>query len=457
MRVKGGMAQLQWLGVVGTGRVPVTCRPRSREGRLEVIASPSATPTCRCRPAARRRRRSAGGSRAARGERPEVAVVSPYLRTRQTAELALAGMGIPAVVDERLRDRELGVMDLLTARGVEARLPRRPRRRRLGKFYYRPPGGESWADVLLRLRALLGDVRENPDGRVLLFGARGGRHAGALPGGGPRRAEPDGLARAIWSRTARSAAGGPAALGCADGSTRSSTAPRGHPSGASGGCQGRAGLRSGSIRASQCRNAGAHPACTWRRAACAREDVRMPIAPTTTLADGNAIPMLGLGTSPMNDAETETAVRDALQLGYRLVDTAAKYGNETGVGRGVGSSGLPRDEVFVTTKIRGSDQGYEWRWAAEGSSKRLGLDYVDLLLIHWPLPRLDRYVDTWHHDQVAVGRSRALDRRQQLRRRAPGSAAGRDFSGPGPEPDRAAPGLSAAGDARGRRRARGAD
>src|SRR4051794_17697867 len=106
------------------------------------------------------------------GERPGIAVVSPYLRARQTAELALAGLGVPTVVDERLRDRELGVLDLLTGRGVHARLPDEARRRtRLGKFYYRPPGGESWADVLLRLRALLREVREDhPGGRVVLFG-----------------------------------------------------------------------------------------------------------------------------------------------------------------------------------------------------------------------------------------------------------------------------------------------
>jgi probable phosphoglycerate mutase len=105
------------------------------------------------------------------GRRPEIAVVSPYLRTRQTAELALAPAGVPMVVDERLRDRELGILDLLTGRGVEARLPAEAaRRRRLGKFYYRPPGGESWADVLLRLRSLLRELREDhPDGRVVLF------------------------------------------------------------------------------------------------------------------------------------------------------------------------------------------------------------------------------------------------------------------------------------------------
>jgi probable phosphoglycerate mutase len=102
--------------------------------------------------------------------RPDVAVVSPYLRTRQTAGAALGDTGIPVVVDERLRDRELGVLDLLTARGVEERFPdEAARRRRLGKFYYRPPGGESWADVLLRRRSLLRELREDhPDGRVVL-------------------------------------------------------------------------------------------------------------------------------------------------------------------------------------------------------------------------------------------------------------------------------------------------
>jgi probable phosphoglycerate mutase len=106
------------------------------------------------------------------GERPGIAVVSPYLRARQTAELALAGLGVPTVVDERLRDRELGVLDLLTGRGVHGRQPDEARRRQwLGKFYYRPPGGESWTDVLLRLRALLREIREDhPHGRVVLFG-----------------------------------------------------------------------------------------------------------------------------------------------------------------------------------------------------------------------------------------------------------------------------------------------
>ncbi|MFI7436273.1 histidine phosphatase family protein [Micromonospora haikouensis] len=104
--------------------------------------------------------------------RPDVAVVSPYLRAVRTAELALDGTGMPVSRDERLRDRELGVLDGLTGHGVARRFPDEARRRaRLGKFYYRPPGGESWTDVALRLRGLLGDLRRDHAGqRVLLFG-----------------------------------------------------------------------------------------------------------------------------------------------------------------------------------------------------------------------------------------------------------------------------------------------
>ncbi|MCW2770858.1 MAG: phosphoglycerate mutase [Aeromicrobium sp.] len=102
--------------------------------------------------------------------RPDLVVASPYLRTRQTAEIALQGLDVPRVIDERLRDRELGVLDRLTTAGVAARMPEESRRRsHLGKFYYRPPGGESWADVLLRLRALLRDTDDDhPGKRVLL-------------------------------------------------------------------------------------------------------------------------------------------------------------------------------------------------------------------------------------------------------------------------------------------------
>ncbi|RKN30650.1 histidine phosphatase family protein [Micromonospora musae] len=104
--------------------------------------------------------------------RPEVAVTSPYLRARRTAELALAGTGVPLSRDERLRDRDLGIFDRLTPHGVRVRHPEEhERRNRLGKFYYRPPGGEAWTDVALRLRGFLADLRhEHTDRRVMLFG-----------------------------------------------------------------------------------------------------------------------------------------------------------------------------------------------------------------------------------------------------------------------------------------------
>ncbi|MEU0137513.1 aldo/keto reductase [Streptomyces sp. NPDC006296] len=118
--------------------------------------------------------------------------------------------------------------------------------------------------------------------------------------------------------------------------------------------------------------------------------------PVRTLHDGSTIPAVGLGTWPLDDEAAEKAVSDALRLGYRLVDTALNYGNETGTGRGIARSGVPRQDLFVTTKVPGRHQGYEETLASfEVSRSNLGLDYVDLYLIHWPLPRVDRYVDTW--------------------------------------------------------------
>jgi 2,5-diketo-D-gluconate reductase A len=118
--------------------------------------------------------------------------------------------------------------------------------------------------------------------------------------------------------------------------------------------------------------------------------------PTHTLNDGTTIPALGLGTWPMDDTLAEQAVRSALEAGYRLIDTATNYRNETGVGRGVAGSAVPREEVVVTTKLPGRHHGYEETLASfEESRARLGLDYVDLYLIHWPLPRVDKYVDSW--------------------------------------------------------------
>ncbi|MGW0763657.1 aldo/keto reductase [Streptomyces sp. NPDC002814] len=118
--------------------------------------------------------------------------------------------------------------------------------------------------------------------------------------------------------------------------------------------------------------------------------------PAHTLNDGTQIPAIGLGTWPMNDTQAEQAVGAALEMGYRLVDTATNYRNETGVGRGVANSGVPREDVVVTTKLPGRHHGYEETLASfEESRGRLGLDYVDLYLIHWPLPRVDKYVDSW--------------------------------------------------------------
>ncbi|MDT0343474.1 aldo/keto reductase [Streptomyces litchfieldiae] len=122
----------------------------------------------------------------------------------------------------------------------------------------------------------------------------------------------------------------------------------------------------------------------------------MAAPPTHTLNDSRPLPAIGLGTYPMDDAQAERAVAGALGLGYRLVDTAVNYRNETGVGRGIAAAGLPRAEVFVTTKLPGRHHGYEETLASfEESRARLGLDYVDLYLIHWPLPRVGKYVDSW--------------------------------------------------------------
>ncbi|GAB3221337.1 aldo/keto reductase [Glycomyces halotolerans] len=119
-------------------------------------------------------------------------------------------------------------------------------------------------------------------------------------------------------------------------------------------------------------------------------------APTVTLTHGAQMPRLGLGTWPMDDAQAERVIAEAIESGYRLVDTAENYQNERGVGRGLKASGVAREELFVTTKFNkrwhGVDLAAE---ACEHSLDRLGLDYIDLLLIHWPNPGQDRYVDAW--------------------------------------------------------------
>ncbi|MDQ0827548.1 2,5-diketo-D-gluconate reductase A [Arthrobacter sp. B2I5] len=122
----------------------------------------------------------------------------------------------------------------------------------------------------------------------------------------------------------------------------------------------------------------------------------MTLAPLIELNDGNRIPQLGLGTWPLDDEQAAAAVVQAVEAGYRHIDTAVKYGNERGVGNGIRASGVDRSELFITTKLDGEFQGDERAVAGlEGSLKRLGLDYVDLLLIHWPLPGRDQYISTW--------------------------------------------------------------
>jgi 2,5-diketo-D-gluconate reductase A len=114
------------------------------------------------------------------------------------------------------------------------------------------------------------------------------------------------------------------------------------------------------------------------------------------LNDGHTIPTLGLGIWQVPAADTAATVATALKLGYRLVDGAAIYGNEAGLGEGVRQSGLARDEVFVTTKVWNSDQGRDTTLrAVEASLQRLHMDRVDLCLIHWPAPAQNRFVDTW--------------------------------------------------------------
>ena len=118
-------------------------------------------------------------------------------------------------------------------------------------------------------------------------------------------------------------------------------------------------------------------------------------SPALTFNDGRATPQLGLGA--LMPAEiTAGVVRAALETGYRLIDTAASYRNEAAVGEGIRLSGVPRDEIFITTKLRSDDQGYDEALRAfDASLKRLGTDYVDLYLIHWPAPARGRYIDAW--------------------------------------------------------------
>jgi 2,5-diketo-D-gluconate reductase A len=122
----------------------------------------------------------------------------------------------------------------------------------------------------------------------------------------------------------------------------------------------------------------------------------MPAVPMLKMNDGNQIPQLGFGVFQIDPDETTESVRTALDVGYRLIDTAQGYHNEEAVGEALGNSGIAREDVFVTTKLTNSKQGRDKTLAAfDDSMRKLRLDVLDLFLIHWPVPKADLYVETW--------------------------------------------------------------
>ncbi|GHH34526.1 diketogulonate reductase-like aldo/keto reductase [Streptomyces umbrinus] len=137
----------------------------------------------------------------------------------------------------------------------------------------------------------------------------------------------------------------------------------------------------------------------------------MSKVPPIILNNGVEMPQLGFGVWQVPDDEAERAVATALEAGYRSIDTAAIYGNEKGTGRGLASSGVARKDLFVTTKLWNADQGYDSTLRAfDASLEKLGLDYVDLYLIHWPMPAKDKYIDTYKAFEklYADGRTKAI-------------------------------------------------
>lgn len=133
--------------------------------------------------------------------------------------------------------------------------------------------------------------------------------------------------------------------------------------------------------------------------------------PMLKLNDGHKIPQLGLGVWQASDAELMGAIKAATQAGYRQIDTARRYDNEAGVGAAVKASGVAREEMFITTKVWNNDQGYDATMRAfEASLKRLDMDYVDLFLIHWPVPAQGLAVETWKAliDLQKAGRTRSI-------------------------------------------------
>jgi diketogulonate reductase-like aldo/keto reductase len=140
-------------------------------------------------------------------------------------------------------------------------------------------------------------------------------------------------------------------------------------------------------------------------------DTKDTAVPQLDLLDGRQIPQLGFGVFQVPEEDTAETVRRALDVGYRSIDTAAAYGNEAGVGEAIRASGLDRGEVFVTTKLPNHSHGHDAALRAfEQSFDALDLDYVDLYLIHWPIPADDRYVETWAAlcELKASGRTRSI-------------------------------------------------
>jgi 2,5-diketo-D-gluconate reductase A len=136
-----------------------------------------------------------------------------------------------------------------------------------------------------------------------------------------------------------------------------------------------------------------------------------PAVPSVPLNDGHAIPQLGAGTWPLSDDEVPRVVRAALDIGFRHFDTAAAYGNERGVGEGIRTSPVPREDIFLTTKIGNGEHGRRRAAdALDASLRRLGQDYVDLVLIHWPMPGLDLYAETWEAliEAKQAGKARSI-------------------------------------------------
>jgi len=135
----------------------------------------------------------------------------------------------------------------------------------------------------------------------------------------------------------------------------------------------------------------------------------MVTVPTIDLNNGVAIPQLGFGVFQVPPAETQQAVEAALEAGYRHIDTAAAYRNESGVGAAIKSSGIPREDLFITTKLRNGEQA-DARQAFDNSLRELGLDFVDLYLIHWPVPSQNLYVQAWQtlEEVYTEGLSRAI-------------------------------------------------